>query len=47
MAAVKELCNQGILLNQGRIEYKGNALETVIEYQKGRTVTIPIFMKEI
>ena len=36
MAAVKELCNQGILLNQGRIEYKGSALETVIEYQKGR-----------
>ncbi len=35
MAAVKELCNQGILLNQGRIEYKGSALETVIEYQKG------------
>ena len=36
MAAVKELCNQGILLNQGKIEYKGSALETVIEYQKGR-----------
>lgn len=36
LAAVKELCNQGILLNQGKIEYKGSALETVIEYQKGR-----------
>jgi lipopolysaccharide transport system ATP-binding protein len=27
---------QGILLNQGKIEYKGSATETVIEYQKGR-----------
>lgn len=37
MAAVKELCNQGILLNQGKIEYIGTATESVIEYQKGRT----------
>ena len=36
MAAVKELCNQGILLNQGKIEYIGTATESVIEYQKGR-----------
>lgn len=35
MAAVKELCNQGILLNQGKIEYIGTATESVIEYQKG------------
>ena len=35
MAAVKELCDGGILLNQGRIEYIGTANETVIEYQKG------------
>ena len=35
MAAVEKMCTtQGILLNQGRIEYKGSALETVIEYQK-------------
>lgn len=38
MAAVKELCNQGILLNQGRVEYIGNATQTVIEYQKGRKI---------
>lgn len=36
MTAVKELCNQGILLNQGKIEYIGTATESVIEYQKGR-----------
>ena len=36
MAAVKELSNQGILLNQGKIEYIGTATESVIEYQKGR-----------
>jgi len=34
MTAVKELCSQGILLNQGQLEYQGNVLDTIIEYQK-------------
>ncbi len=31
---VKELCSKGILLNQGQIDYQGNILNTIIEYQK-------------
>ena len=34
MTAVKELCNNGILLNQGLLEYQGSASETIMEYQK-------------
>lgn len=34
MTAVKELCSKGILLNQGQIDYQGNILNTIIEYQK-------------
>lgn len=34
MTAVKELCNKGILLNQGTLGYEGNMLDTIIEYQK-------------
>ncbi len=34
MTAIKELCNKGILLNQGKISYQGDILSTVIEYQK-------------
>ncbi|UZT96673.1 ABC transporter ATP-binding protein [Chryseobacterium fluminis] len=34
MTAVKELCNKGILLTQGRLDYKGDMLSTIIEYQK-------------
>lgn len=34
MTAVKELCTKGILLNQGQIDYQGNILNTIIEYQK-------------
>lgn len=34
MTAIKELCNNGILLNQGQISYQGDILSTVIEYQK-------------
>ncbi|WP_449399756.1 ABC transporter ATP-binding protein [Chryseobacterium wanjuense] len=34
MTAVKELCNKGILLNQGTLEYQGDMLSTIIEYQK-------------
>lgn len=36
MAAVKELCNSGILLTQGTLSYQGNILDTVLEYQKGQ-----------
>lgn len=34
MTAVKELCSKGILLNQGKIDYQGDILNTIIEYQK-------------
>lgn len=34
MTAVKELCTKGILLNQGQIDYQGDILSTIIEYQK-------------
>jgi len=34
MTAIKELCNKGILLNQGQLAYRGNILDTIIEYQK-------------
>jgi lipopolysaccharide transport system ATP-binding protein len=34
MTAVKELCNKGILLNQGTLTYEGDMLNTIIEYQK-------------
>ncbi|WP_312389405.1 ABC transporter ATP-binding protein [Chryseobacterium sp.] len=34
MTAIKELCNTGILLNQGQLSYSGDILETIVEYQK-------------
>lgn len=34
MGAVKELCNSGILLNNGNIIYQGEILDTVFQYQK-------------
>ncbi|MDQ0784207.1 ABC transporter ATP-binding protein [Chryseobacterium sp. W4I1] len=34
MTAIKELCNTGILLNQGQLAYSGNILDTIVEYQK-------------
>lgn len=34
MTAIKELCNNGILLNNGRLAYSGNIIETITEYQK-------------
>lgn len=34
MTAVKELCNKGILLTQGNLQYEGDMLSTIIEYQK-------------
>jgi lipopolysaccharide transport system ATP-binding protein len=37
MAAVKELCKKGILLQNGKLSFVGTALETVSEYQKGKS----------
>lgn len=34
MTAVKELCNNGILLSQGQLLYTGGIADTVAEYQK-------------
>jgi lipopolysaccharide transport system ATP-binding protein len=34
MTAIKELCSQGILLNQGLLDFQGNVLDTILEYQK-------------
>ncbi|TWP31201.1 ABC transporter ATP-binding protein [Apibacter muscae] len=34
MAAVKQLCNKGIVLEKGSVVYLGGALESVLEYQK-------------
>lgn len=35
MAAVKELCNKGIVMVNGSLKSQGSALDSVIEYQKG------------
>jgi len=37
MTAIKELCNKGILLNQGQIDYQGDILKSIVEYQKNST----------
>ncbi|WP_226063964.1 ABC transporter ATP-binding protein [Kaistella polysaccharea] len=34
LTAVKELCNNGILMDQGKLLYTGGVEQTVIEYQK-------------
>ena len=34
MAAVKELCNAGILMANGQVEFVGTAIDTISEYQK-------------
>lgn len=34
MTAVKELCNNGILMKYGQIAHQGDILETILEYQK-------------
>ena len=39
ITAVKELCNTGILLNNGLISFHGGIMETAIEYQKSSTST--------
>ncbi|MDQ1159690.1 lipopolysaccharide transport system ATP-binding protein [Chryseobacterium sp. SORGH_AS 447] len=38
MTAIKELCNSGILLNQGQLAYSGNILDTIVEYQKNSEI---------
>lgn len=37
ITAVKELCNTGILLKNGLIDYHGNIIETAIQYQKSNS----------
>lgn len=39
MAAVKELCNHGLLLQNGIIGFKGNAIESINNYQSISTKT--------
>ena len=34
MTAIKELCTSGILLSQGKMDYSGDILETIVQYQK-------------
>lgn len=34
MTAIKELCTSGILMKNGLVNFKGDILETIIEYQK-------------
>ncbi|WP_374458595.1 ABC transporter ATP-binding protein [Chryseobacterium taeanense] len=38
MTAIKELCNRGILLNQGQLVYEGDIIDTVVEYQKNSEI---------
>lgn len=45
MTAVKELCNKGILLNQGTLAYEGEMLNTIIEYQKSSATESSYFYK--
>ena len=39
ITAVKELCNTGILLKNGLIDFHGGIMETAIEYQKNSSTT--------
>ncbi len=39
ITAVKELCNTGILLKNGLVDYHGNIMETALEYQKSNSST--------
>lgn len=34
MTAVKELCSSGILMKNGEVHYKGQIIESILEYQK-------------
>lgn len=39
MTAVKELCSSAIMLKNGLLDYQGNVLETILEYQKDYELT--------
>ncbi|TWP30657.1 ATP-binding cassette domain-containing protein [Apibacter muscae] len=39
MAAVKQLCNKGMVLEQGKLTYSGGALESVEYYQKSSNIS--------
>jgi lipopolysaccharide transport system ATP-binding protein len=43
MAAVKELCTKGVMLNHGALNFSGSAIQTVIEYQKGKNIDSSYF----
>ena len=43
MAAVKSLCHSGILIDQGRIVYSGDAVSTVREYLSSKTGVHTLF----
>jgi lipopolysaccharide transport system ATP-binding protein len=45
MAAVKELCTKGVLLEYGALTFDGTALETVAQYQKGKNTDSSYFHK--
>lgn len=39
MTAIKELCNKGILLNQGSVAYQGKIIDTIIDYQRSSSTS--------
>lgn len=45
MAAIKELCNKGILMQQGQLIHQGNIIETVKKYQSTFSFTRNYFWK--
>jgi lipopolysaccharide transport system ATP-binding protein len=45
MAAVKELCQKGILLQNGKLTFNSSALACVAEYQKGKNTDSSYFNK--
>jgi len=46
MAAIKELCNKGILMQQGQIVHQGDIIDTVKKYQSTFSFTRNYFWKE-
>lgn len=41
MAAVRNLCKRGVLLNQGQVDFQGSVNETVERYLSGARITFP------
>ena len=41
MAAVRNLCKRGVLLNQGQVEFQGTVNETVERYLSGTQIDLP------